>query len=84
MRYFLKPSALQDLKRLSKSVQKRIIRKLDFYANSPDPIDFAEVIHDKSLGSYRFRVGDYRIIFDLIKNDIIVLMIGNRRDIYRK
>ena len=84
MRYFLKPTALRDLKKFPKSIQKRIIGKLDFYASSPDPLDFAEIIHDKSLGCYRFRIGDYRIIFDLIKNDIIILVIGHRRDIYKK
>lgn len=84
MRYFLKPAALRDLKKFPKPVQKRIIGKLDFYANSLNALEFAEIIHDKSLGNYRFRVGNYRIIFDLIKNDIIILVIGHRRDIYRK
>jgi mRNA interferase RelE/StbE len=84
MRYFLKPTALQDLRRFPKSEQKRIIKKLDFYASLPDPLKFAKSIHDKSLGCYRFRIGDYRIIFDLIKNDIIILVIGHRRDIYKK
>ena len=84
MRYFLKPSALRDLKKFSKPVQKRIVGKLDFYARSPDPLGFAETIHDKSLGCYRFRVGDYRIIFDLIKDDIIILVIGHRKDIYKR
>ncbi len=35
---------------------------------------------------YRFRVGDYRIIynFDLEKNIIYLLGVGNRKEIYRK
>jgi mRNA-degrading endonuclease RelE of RelBE toxin-antitoxin system len=34
------------------------------------------------LGSYRFRIGDYRVIFDLEKEDMVILRIGNRLEIY--
>ena len=83
MKYYLKHSALKDLKRLSKVDQKRIIRKLDFYINSPDPIKFAEPIKDTTLGEYRFRIGDYRVICDILNNTIVVLAIGHRKEIYR-
>ena len=36
------------------------------------------------LGSYRFRVGDYRIIFDIEEKDIIVLRVGHRRELYKR
>ncbi len=35
------------------------------------------------LGTYRFRMGDYRVIFDVDDNKIVVLRVGQRRDIYR-
>ncbi len=38
---------------------------------------------DSSLGSYRFRVGDYRVIFDLEGEEIVVLRVGHRKEIYR-
>ncbi len=39
---------------------------------------------NSSLGSYRFRIGDFRVIFDIEKDEIVVLRVGHRREIYRK
>ncbi|HUD81721.1 MAG TPA: type II toxin-antitoxin system RelE/ParE family toxin [Patescibacteria group bacterium] len=39
---------------------------------------------NSKVGDYRFRVGDYRVVFDLNKNKIIILMIEHRREVYRK
>ena len=83
MKYYFKPSALRDLRRLPKILQKRLIDKLDYYVESGEPLKFAESLKDKSLGEYRFRVGDYRIIFDAVGNDIIILTVGHRRGIYK-
>ena len=35
---------------------------------------------------YKFRIGDYKLILDLNKNDlvILVLQVGHRRNIYKK
>jgi mRNA interferase RelE/StbE len=35
------------------------------------------------IGAYRFRIGDYRIIFDIDGENIVILRIGHRRDIYK-
>ena len=76
-------SAFRQFSKLSKEIQRRISAKIDFYVEQEDPLIFAESLKDSNLGSYRFRVGDYRIIFDVIKNTIFVLRIGNRKDIYK-
>jgi mRNA interferase RelE/StbE len=39
---------------------------------------------DPEIGTYRFRIGDYRVIFDLEGNDVIVLRVRHRKEIYRK
>ena len=83
MDYYFKPSALRDLRRLSKDVQKRILEKLAFYAAAEAPLDFAEPLKDKELGEYRFRIGEYRVIFDVAQRKIIVLAVGHRKEIYR-
>ena len=48
------------------------------------PFKYANKITDARLGSYRFRIGEYRVIFDLEGNKIVVLRVRHRRDIYRK
>lgn len=83
MEYYFKPQALNNLKQLSKSVQKRILNKLDFYIQASEPLKFAKKLTDSKLGEYRFRIGDYRVIFDLENNKIIILIIGHRGSIYK-
>ena len=83
MKYKFKPQALKQLKKLSRSIQKRIIKKLDFYCAQENPLKFAELLVDKRLGSYRFRIGDYRVVCDVEKDMIIILLVGHRKDIYR-
>lgn len=83
MNYSFKPTALRDLKKLPRDVQGRIIKKLDFYSRTRNPIRFAEPIKDRDFGEYRFRAGDYRIIFDIVDQEIVILVVGHRKDIYR-
>jgi len=83
MQYLFKPSGLDDLKKLPRQLQVRIIEKLDFYSGTQSPLEFAEPIRDHAFGEYRYRVGPYRIFFDIKQNKIIVLRIKHRRDAYR-
>jgi mRNA interferase RelE/StbE len=61
---------------------ERLGRMLLLYAE--DPLNHAERLTESELGSYRFRVGDYRVIFDLEGDEIVVLRVGHRREIYRR
>ena len=74
--------AIKDIDRLDHKVKNRIGKTLLRY--KVDPLRHAERLTDSSLGSYRFRVGDYRIVFDIEKDKIVVLRVGHRREIYRK
>lgn len=83
MQYFFKRQALKQIQKFPKDIQIRIIKKLDFYCTQDDPVEFAEPLVRSELGSYRFRVGDYRVIFDYEDDGITVLLVGHRRDIYK-
>ena len=76
-------SAVAGLKKLSPSVRKRILVKLRFYVSQNNPLQLADRLKDVSVGQRRFRIGDYRVIFDTIKDKIVILKIGHRKDIYR-
>ena len=43
----------------------------------------ASKLINSKIGGYRFRVSDHRVIFDLVGDDIVVLRVGHRGDIYR-
>ena len=81
--YELKPSALKDLKRLSPDVQKRIIKKLDYFVKTVSPLSKADRLVNHEIGEYRFRIGDYRVIFDHARDTFVILAIGHRREIYK-
>lgn len=50
---------------------------------SQSPMDYAKKMVDPALGTYRFRIGEYRVIFDIQDTEIIVLRVGHRKEIYR-
>ena len=83
-RYLFSKKALSDLKKLPKQTQRLIVGKLEYFVSGNNPLQFAKTLTNYSLGQYRFRIGDYRVVFDLEVGEIIfVLRVGHRREIYR-
>ncbi len=76
-------SAVADLISLPRDIQQRIVRKMRFYAEVENQIRFAERLTNFKDAQFRFRVGDYRISFDVIDNTIFILNIKHRKDIYK-
>lgn len=74
--------AIRDIAHLEPATKRRIEKQLLRYQE--DPLTFAQRISDPQLGSFRFRIGDYRVIFDLEDEKIVVLRVGHRREIYRR
>jgi mRNA interferase RelE/StbE len=74
--------ALRDIEGLDSQIKKRIGNTLLRYQK--DPLRYAERLTQSKLGTYRFRTGDYRIVFDLEGEEIIVLRVGHRREIYKR
>jgi mRNA interferase RelE/StbE len=77
----LTTKAKKQLKKLDKKQQIRIIAKLDYLAKNPRSHGVK-----KSVGynAYRYRVGDYRIIYEIVEKSItvIVLNIDHRKQVY--
>lgn len=75
------PGALKALEKLDRSVQERILIALERLRIRPESCDIKRLV---GIPGYRFRVGDYRVIFDIEqeKLQILVLKIGHRRNVY--
>ena len=78
--------AQKDLDRLSIQLRNRMLHKLDFYLHQNDPVKFAKRLTNSKLGSYRFRIGSYRVLFDVNVNGKIrilrILRIVKRSEVY--
>ena len=73
--------AVDDINKLDSVVKKRLGKKLEKFKETP--LQYAKKLIDPKLGQYRFRIGNYRIIFDLEGDDIIILRVGHRSEIYK-
>jgi mRNA interferase RelE/StbE len=73
--------AARELKKLDKQIQKRIIEKLTEYANTEN-LSEAKRLTNAALGQWRYRMGDFRVIFDLVGKEIQVLKVAHRSEVY--
>ncbi|MEW6403814.1 MAG: type II toxin-antitoxin system RelE/ParE family toxin [Chloroflexota bacterium] len=74
--------AVRDIEKLDAFIKRRIGKALLRYKENP--FTYAEKLADTKLGTYRFRIGDYRIIFDIEGDEIVVLRVGHRKEIYKR
>lgn len=73
----------KDLQALDGATQKRIAKKLKFFIEQDDPIYFARKLVNSKDGDYRWRVGHYRLVFDIDNDTIRLLRIQHRKDVYK-
>jgi len=86
MKYKLlyKKPAVKQIQKLSPQIRKRLKSKLEWFINQNNPIEFSEPLTKPADAHYRYRVGDYRILFDAKDNNLIILYVQHRKDVYRK
>ena len=77
--------ASRDLSRLDKSVGVRIVERLRWLAENLETVKPEALIGDL-VGFYKLRVGDYRVIYAVLRVEqtIVIYSVGHRRDIYHK
>jgi len=70
-------------KRDTKEKQK-IKEKLKILKNNPYPNPLLDIKKLKNSEFYRLRINDYRFIYEIIDNELVILMLeaNNRGDIY--
>jgi len=74
--------AVRDLEKLDRQVAERILRKLEWFSKNFERI-VPEPLGGEFKGTYKLRVGDWRVIYT-VEGDIMVIQgIGHRREIYK-
>ena len=68
------PTAQKELASLPKAIRTRIARKIDSLQTNPTP-QGVKLFEGKRSEAYRLRVGDYRILYQIKKDIVTVLVI---------
>ena len=79
-----KRSAIKELKKLDKTIIKRIINSVEALSENPQPKGCRKL--KGAEFTYRLRLGKYRIIYSLQSSKLVIeiIKIGHRKEIYRK
>lgn len=79
-----KGSLEHDLKKIDRQYISRILEAIDGLAENPFPVQSTKMTGSES--SYRLRVGDYRIIYqvDTEKKAVTVYHARHRKDAYKR
>lgn len=75
-------AAARQLKRVPESVRARLAPHINALADNPHPAGSKRL---KGTNGYRLRVGDYRILYEIHDELLLVLIVrvGHRREVYR-
>ena len=78
------PNVAKDLRGLDKSIRQRILSRIEWLVDHVEELRH-EPLTAQWAGMYRLRIGDYRVIYDLEREQrrIIIYAVGHRREIYK-
>ena len=79
----IKASAAHTLRRVAPVDRRRVLEAIDRLATEPAA---GGVLKGEFSGLRRLRVGSYRIVYEVVHDELVVLVvrIGHRRDVYRQ
>ena len=78
------PAARRQLRKLDRTVQRRVLRRLEALGTNPRPPGVVQLT-SPSGPLYRVREGDWRIVYRVEDDNLLVLVvrIGPRSGVYR-
>ena len=82
MRVTVRKSAVKDLRRIHDPYKRKIQEAVRWLVDFPDISQIKRLVrHDPK---FRMRVGEYRILFDVKEDEIIVARVLHRKESYTK
>ncbi len=77
-----KKSVAKDLKKIDRSEADRILKRIT--SELAKQADELPELKGQFSGLRKYRIGNYRIIFAIIDDFILILRIHHRKDVYKK
>ena len=78
-----KNSAYKELQKLPHPIITRVVAAVSELSNEPFPHGVKKLVGSEF--SYRIRVGDYRVVYKVFENRLIIeiVRVRHRKDVYR-
>lgn len=76
MRIEIRKSAIKDLQKINEPFKSKLHEKIISLKNFPDVSNIKKLTNFEP--AYRLRVGDYRILFDVVEDILVECCIGKR------
>mgnify|MGYP006392600125 CR=1 FL=1 len=78
-----KNSALKELEKLPRQIVTRVVAAVDELSDDPYPQGVRKLVGSEF--SYRVRVGDYRVIYNVFQNKLVIeiVRVRHRKDAYK-
>ncbi|MEM3622172.1 MAG: type II toxin-antitoxin system RelE/ParE family toxin [Candidatus Bathyarchaeia archaeon] len=73
------PRFLKNIKALDRKVQVRIIQEISILKTNPY---VGKPLRGEWKGVYSLRIGDYRVLYQIKKNEVFLLVVGHRKRVY--
>ncbi|MEM3696023.1 MAG: type II toxin-antitoxin system RelE/ParE family toxin [Candidatus Bathyarchaeia archaeon] len=73
------PRFLKNIKALNREIQVRIIREINMLKTNPY---LGKPLRGEWKGVYSLRIGDYRVLYQIKKNQVFLLVVGHRKRVY--
>jgi addiction module RelE/StbE family toxin len=75
---------LVEFLNLDRGVQRQLRKKLDeMHRASPDQFSHEPLTGDQFKGLFKFRAGDWRLIYKIVDAEVVFVTLGHRSDVYR-
>jgi mRNA interferase RelE/StbE len=84
MKVIFSETALKTLKKVDGSVRRQIVKYVHELEELEDPRSRGKGLSSNLAGLWRYRVGDWRLICEIIDDKLIItlLRIGHRSEVY--
>ena len=76
------PAAVRQLRKLDPSARRRLLAAIELLAGQPRPAGAKKLVGGD--GEWRVRTGDYRVVYEIRDDVLLVVAVGHRRDIYQR
>ena len=81
----LMDEAMRDLAQLDKQIARRMYKRLQWLGDNFERIS-PEPLRGPLADLYKFRVGDYRVLYDTLREEQVLVIhhIRHRREVYKE